>query len=72
MEKLTKRDIAIFDTDMLNALSDETRQDLILLVAEKREIRAGDIANYFHLSRPSISHHLQILKRAKILKARKD
>ncbi len=32
----------------------------------------NDIAENFTLSRPTISHHLNIMKRAKILNTRKD
>ena len=37
-----------------------------------RELNAGQIAQYFELSRPTISHHLNVLRRARLLKARKE
>ena len=59
------------DVQVVWALSDETRIE-ILEVIGKKELNATDIANKCTLSRPTISHHLQILKRAKILESRKE
>ena len=33
---------------------------------------AGDIASHFNISKPSISHHLDILKQAELIDAVKD
>lgn len=57
--------------DFLQALSDDTRQQIILLVG-MQEINAGQIAQHFELSRPTISHHLNVLRRARLLRARKE
>lgn len=35
-------------------------------------VRVGEITEKTHLSRPAVSHHLQILKEAGILKVRKE
>lgn len=35
-------------------------------------VRVGEITQKTHLSRPAVSHHLQILKDAEILRVRKD
>lgn len=56
------------------AIGDETRQ-LILLVLLKSDlagIRVGEIAAKAHLTRPSVSHHLQILKAAGIVAMRRE
>lgn len=56
------------------AIGDETRQ-LILLVLLKSDlsgIRVGEIAKKAHLTRPSVSHHLQILKASGIVAMRKE
>ena len=56
------------------AIGDETRQ-LILLVLMRSDmagIRVGEIAEKTHLTRPSVSHHLQILKEAGIINVRKE
>lgn len=60
---------------VLTALGDETRQHLILEMMKMGNCfgaRVGEITERTHLSRPAVSHHLQILKNAGILKVRKE
>lgn len=60
---------------VLAALGDENRQHLILEMMKMEDCsgaRVGDITERTHLSRPAVSHHLQILKDAGILKVRKE
>jgi len=60
---------------VLIALGDENRQHLILEMMKMENCsgaRVGDITKRTHLSRPAVSHHLQILKNAGILKVRKE
>ncbi len=47
--------------DAFKALSDPTRRKILELL-QNREMNAGEIADYFHITKPSISHHLSILK----------
>jgi ArsR family transcriptional regulator len=57
--------------DMLfKALGDETRREILKMLADK-EMTAGDIANTFNQSWPTISHHLKILKDAGLIKDEK-
>lgn len=49
--------------DAFKALSDNTRRKILDLLKEK-DMTAGDIADYFQITKPSISHHLSILKQA--------
>jgi ArsR family transcriptional regulator, arsenate/arsenite/antimonite-responsive transcriptional repressor len=58
--------------DLLSALNDPTRQEIIFLFQKQPEFCVNDIARQFSLSRPAISHHLNLMKRAKILSSRKD
>lgn len=48
------------------ALGDETRQRifLALLESEQMGLRAGELAERTHLSRPAVSHHLRVLREA--------
>ena len=55
---------------IFKALNDETRRD-ILEFLRKKEMTAGDTADQFHISKPSISHHLDILKRADLVTSEK-
>lgn len=48
------------------ALGDETRREIIRLLKEK-DLTAGEIALYFDITKPSISHHLGILKQANLI-----
>jgi DNA-binding transcriptional ArsR family regulator len=36
-----------------------------------KDLTAGEIADYFNISKPSISHHLDILKRADLISSEK-
>lgn len=47
--------------DVFKALSDPTRRQILELLS-KRSMSAGEIADSFAISKPSISHHLSILK----------
>lgn len=58
----------------LTAIGDETRQLILLtlLQSDLNGIRVGEIAQKTHLTRPSVSHHMQILKEAGIVNMRKE
>ncbi len=58
----------------LTAIGDETRQLILLVLLESdlKGIRVNEIAKKTHLTRPSVSHHLQILKEAGIVNMRKE
>ena len=56
--------------DIFKALNDETRRRIIELLKEK-DMDAGEIAEKFKISKPSISHHLDILKRADLITSEK-
>lgn len=45
------------------ALNDKTRRDILELLKDG-DLTAGEIADQFHISWPSVSHHLDLLKRA--------
>ena len=45
------------------ALNDPTRREILELL-NKGDLTAGEIANRFNMTRPSISHHLDLLKQA--------
>ncbi|MCY7410582.1 MAG: autorepressor SdpR family transcription factor [Chitinophagales bacterium] len=56
---------------LIQALSDPTRRR-ILDMLKKQDLTAGAIADEFHISKPSISHHLDILKRAHLVASEKE
>ena len=51
------------------ALGDETRQQIFIALLENEKIgmRVPEITERTHLSRPAVSHHLQILKDAGLI-----
>jgi len=51
---------------MFKALSDPTRRKIIQLLKEK-PMTAGEIADHFSMTKPSISHHLNLLKQADMI-----
>lgn len=51
---------------VFKALKDGTRRQILQLLREG-DLTAGQIADEFSISRPSISHHLDILKRADLI-----
>lgn len=51
---------------VFKALSDETRRE-ILRMLHQGDLTAGEIAERFSISRPSISHHLNVLKQASLV-----
>ena len=55
---------------LFKALNDETRRQILELLKDK-DMTAGDIANAFNISKPSISHHLDILKRGDLVSSEK-
>ncbi len=55
---------------VFKALNDPTRRQILELLKEK-DMNAGEIAEKFNISKPSISHHLDILKRADLITSEK-
>jgi ArsR family transcriptional regulator, arsenate/arsenite/antimonite-responsive transcriptional repressor len=56
---------------VFKALNDPTRRKILEFLQEK-DMTAGEIAEKFKISFPSISHHLDLLKQAKLVVAEKD
>ncbi|WP_425446444.1 autorepressor SdpR family transcription factor [Dethiothermospora halolimnae] len=48
------------------ALADPNRRKMLQLLNDK-DLTAGEIADYFEISKPSISHHLNILTNAELV-----
>lgn len=51
---------------VFRALNDPSRREILELLREK-DLTAGEIAERFAMTKPSISHHLDILKQAKLV-----
>lgn len=55
---------------LFKALNDATRRQIVELLKDK-DMNAGEIAEQFNISKPSISHHLDLLKRADLITSEK-
>jgi len=51
--------------DVFKALNDPTRREILELLRDK-DLTAGEIAEAFSISKPSISHHLDAGRRSAI------
>jgi DNA-binding transcriptional ArsR family regulator len=57
--------------EVFKAMNDPTRREILRLLREQ-DMTAGDIAEHFAMSAPSISHHLDKLKRAGLVTTVKE
>lgn len=48
---------------LFKALNDPTRRE-ILIILRGKDLSAGEIADHFNMTKPSISHHLDLLRQA--------
>ncbi|MBK9272143.1 MAG: winged helix-turn-helix transcriptional regulator [Saprospiraceae bacterium] len=51
---------------LFKALNDATRRQILDLL-KSGELSAGQIADQFNMSKPSVSHHLDLLKNAGLI-----
>ena len=51
---------------LFRALNDATRREILELLKDG-DMAAGDIADKFDMSKPSISHHLDLLRQADLV-----
>lgn len=56
--------------DVWSALADGTRRKILELLS-RGDMTAGDIAAQFDMAKPSISHHLSVLKNADLVSSEK-
>ena len=56
---------------VFKALNDPTRREILQMLHEN-DLTAGEIAEKFNMSFPSISHHLDLLKQAKLVTSEKE
>jgi DNA-binding transcriptional ArsR family regulator len=53
---------------LFKALNDHTRREILEMLKDG-DMNAGDIADKFNMTKPSISHHLDLLKQADLVVA---
>jgi len=57
--------------EIFRALADPTRREILRLL-RRGELSAGDLAEYFDMTKPSMSHHFNLLKQADLVTTRRD
>lgn len=65
------RSVTYSDEATFSALADPTRRAVLELLRRGRQ-PAGDIARAFPISRPAISKHLRLLRRAHLVEERRE
>lgn len=59
------------DNKAFKALSDSTRREILALL-RNGEKTAGDLAEHFDMTKPSMSHHFAVLKEADLIISRRE
>ena len=57
--------------DAFKALADPTRREILRLL-RSGEKTAGELAEHFDMTRPSVSHHFAVLKQADLVATRRE
>ena len=57
--------------EAFKALADPTRRHILELLRTK-DLTAGEVAEHFDMTKPSLSHHLNTLKTAGLVDAERD
>jgi ArsR family transcriptional regulator len=60
--------VAMTVQDVFQAFSDPTRREIVRMLQEG-DMGAGAIAERFDMTKPSVSHHLGVLKSAGLIRA---
>ena len=58
-------------SEVYKAIADPTRRE-ILRMLRKEEMTAGELAERFDMSKPSMSHHFAVLKGAELITSRRE
>lgn len=56
---------------VFKALADPTRREILSLLGN-REMTAGELAERFSTTWPTLSHHFSVLKEADLIRSRRD
>jgi DNA-binding transcriptional ArsR family regulator len=57
--------------EVFKALSDPTRREILRILA-RGERTAGELAEPFDMTKPSMSHHFSVLKEADLIRSRRE
>lgn len=59
------------NNEAFKALADPTRREILRLLGQG-EMSAGQLAERFDMTKPSMSHHFSVLKQADLVASRRD
>jgi len=59
--------VIAYESPQLDALGDATRRAILARLAKDGPLPVGELAREFPMSRPAISQHLSVLKRANLV-----
>lgn len=59
------------NNSIFKALADPTRREVLKLL-RNREMTAGELAERFEMTKPSMSHHFALLKEADLISSRRE
>ena len=54
------------------AISDPTRREILHLLRKRGEMSAGELAERFDMTKPTMSHHFGVLKEADLITSRRE
>lgn len=57
--------------EVFKALADPSRREILRLLSSG-EKSAGELAEHFDMTKPTVSHHFSVLKEADLVRARRD
>jgi DNA-binding transcriptional ArsR family regulator len=58
-------------TDPFKAIADPARREILRLL-RKREMTAGELAECFSMTKPTMSHHFAVLREADLITSRRE
>ena len=59
------------NNEVFKALADPTRREILRLLGHGEQ-SAGELAERFDMTKPSMSHHFSVLKQADLIHSRRD
>jgi ArsR family transcriptional regulator len=59
------------NNEAFKALADPTRREILRLLG-RGEQSAGQLAEHFDMTKPSMSHHFSVLKQADLVRSRRE
>jgi DNA-binding transcriptional ArsR family regulator len=63
--------VTMATNQVFKALADPTRREILRLLGHG-EMTAGELAEHFDMTKPSVSHHFSVLKEADLVKSRRE